>query len=332
MTEETGRVGEGVAVSVVVDCGGTSSRIALIVDGEERARIDGEASLSGYLEPSRIGTVLRKLLEPVEERYRGLGLVGSDVAVVIAAAGFVDSLRAEYRAAAESVVADAFGGAVSTLTFVNDAVALFLGHDADGVIVAGTGSNVLMRTAAGGVVQRGGHDWVAADEGAGFWIGLDGIRRVKRDADDDQCSALVDAFCRTYDVDAAGIIGRFRELAVAGPQMKAQIARFAVGVCDAAAAGDDAALGIVDRQIAELVGTVERAIGAATRPGRVVLSGGMMRNALYGDTFRRRMAAAVGEIDWLLVDDGMGAVAAMAAHGPGWPAALGGFRPLVVGA
>lgn len=332
MTEETGRVGESVATTtVVVDCGGTSSRAELIVGGEERARIDGDASLSGYLEPGRIGAVLRELLKPVGERYRSLGLAGADVAVVIAAAGFVDSLRAEYRAAAESVAADAFDGAISTLTVVNDAVALLLGHEADGVIVAGTGSNVLIRTMDGGVVQRGGHDWVAADEGAGFWIGLDGIRRVKRDAEDGARSALVEAFCRTYDVGRAGIVGRFRELAVADPQMKARIARFAAGVCEAAAHGDDAAVGIIERQVGELAGTVERAVAAGTPPRRLVLSGGMMRNAQYRSAFRRRVTAALGEIEWFVVDDGLTAVAAMAAHGPRWPASLGAFRPLVVG-
>ena len=322
---------------VVVDCGGTSSRAELHVEGREVVRIDGDASLSGYLEPARIGAVMRELLAPLEDRYRDLGAADPEVAVVIAAAGFVDSLRAGYRSAAEEVVAAAFDGAVGSVTVVNDAVALLLGHGAEAVVVAGTGSSVLVRTDDGGAVQGGGDDWVAADEGAGFWIGLDGIRAVKRSLEGGVDSALLAAFTRIYDVEPAGVPGMFRELAVAGPRMKARIARFASGVCDAAAAGDSEALGIVTRQVGGLVATAERAIRAAALSAttvRIVTGGGMMRDELYRTLFCTGVESSDlmngRRVEWVRVDDGLAATRAMAEYGPGWPEALGGHRPLVV--
>ena len=339
-------------VRVAVDCGGTSSKAALLVDSVDRAvpipvrpvpvRFDGTATLSGYLDPARIGDVMCEILAPIERRYVDDGLGGARVVVVIAAAGFVDGLRDEYRRAADAVVAEAFGGAVETVAVMNDAVGLLLGHDADGVVVAGTGSSVLVRAIDGSIRQGGGHDWVAADEGSAFWIGLDGIRAVARDFEEGIETPLRWQFRRSYgrpDQNSADREARtFRDLAVAGPRMKAEIARFAIGVCSAAAQGDARATGIVQTQSDELATTVARAMRGAKWPAdrdvTMVECGGMAGDRLYREAFRsaveRRTHGLVGGIRWHAVHDGLDAVAALAGSDLRWPASLGTHRPWVV--
>lgn len=328
-------------VRVVVDCGGTSSKAALLVDGLDPMRFDSPVTLSGYLEPTRITEVMCAILAPIEHRYADVGLAGVPVVIVIAAAGFVDSVRHQYHRAVEEVIAATFGGAVRSVAVMNDAVGLLLGHRADGVVVAGTGSSVIVRASDGTVVQFGGHDWVAADEGSAFWIGLDGIRQVARDVDDDRRdSPLRRAFTQTYGVDDAGAIGGFRDLAVAGPRMKAEIARFAVGVCGAAAQGDARARKIVETQADALAATVERAIRRASwavdRDVTIVDCGGMTIDSLYRAAFRAavedRTGGLVRRIRWQTVVDGLDAVAEIAGGDLQWPESLGARRPLVVGA
>ena len=306
---------------VAVDCGGTGSRARVVVDGVTR-RFEGAATLSGYLEPTLIPQVMREILAPVE------AAVGAPASVVvrIGAAGFVDSVRAEYRRAALAVLADGFGGAVREVSVANDAIALLVGHDADGVVVAGTGSNVLVTSPVQGVepVQRGGHDWVAADDGSGFWIGLDGVRRVARDVDDGVHSVLRDAFCRTYDT--ADPVRTFRELAVAGPTMKARIARFAAAVCAAADRADPAAAAIVAAQAQALAGLVDRAAAAAGRSGRLRLVG--CGGLLTAPTYRAAVDAHVAsDVEWTVVPDCLDALSAPDAR---WAADLGHRSALIV--
>ncbi|NLG47723.1 MAG: hypothetical protein GX543_14850 [Gordonia sp.] len=319
----------------------------LLVDGVDRAgsgpiRFDSTATLSGYLDPARIADVMREILAPIEHRYVDDGFGGVPVVVVIAAAGFVDGLRDEYQRAAEEVVAESFDGAVRAVAVLNDAVGLLLGHDSDGVVVAGTGSSVLVRATDGSVVQCGGHDWVGGDEGSAFWVGLDGIRAVARDVEEGIETPLRKQFRRSYggvEQNSADWEARtFRDLAVAGPRMKAEIARFAIGVCSAAAQGDARATGIVQTQSDELATTVARAMRGANWPAdrdvTMVECGGMAGDQLYREAFRsaveRRTGGLVGGIRWHAVHDGLDAVAALAGSDLRWPASFGTHRPLVV--
>ncbi|MGB3707013.1 BadF/BadG/BcrA/BcrD ATPase family protein [Gordonia sp. (in: high G+C Gram-positive bacteria)] len=324
-------------VQIAVDCGGTSSKALLRVDGESaaRAQFTNAATLSGYLDPGLIGATMRQILEPIEEACGAGGLRGLPVRVVIAAAGFVDSLRTTFREAAEAAVSTMFDGAVSEILVVNDGVALILGHQADGAVIAGTGSNVLIRSGAT-VAQHGGHDWVASDDGSGFWVGLDGIRAVARDLEQGIQSPLRQQFRETYRVTDAEVQAQFRSLAVAGPTMKADIARFAGSVC-AVAAGDETARAIIDEQAGTLARLVDRGVRQSdiTGTARMVLCGGLMGNPLYRKAFTDKVDDGLGDADlevhWVTVRDGLPAVSAIAAGRRSWKRLdLGERAPLVV--
>ncbi|MDE1156394.1 MAG: BadF/BadG/BcrA/BcrD ATPase family protein [Acidobacteriaceae bacterium] len=61
------------------------------------------------------------------------------------------------------------------------------------LVIAGTGSNVLGRCANGFSVTGGGWGPMLGDEGAGFWIGLEGLRAALRARDRGQVSTILDA-------------------------------------------------------------------------------------------------------------------------------------------
>ncbi|WP_026918130.1 BadF/BadG/BcrA/BcrD ATPase family protein [Gordonia shandongensis] len=312
---------------VAVDCGGTSAK-ATLRTARERHRFAGEASLSGYLDPREIPTVLDAILAPIENAWSQSA--AGPVVVVIGAAGFTPGLRDVFRAAIAQIMPRAFGGAVTGAAVMNDATALLLGHDADGVVVAGTGSSVLIRS-GDDVVTGGGHDWAASDEGSGFWIGLQGIRQVARDVDADRPSALRDAFGATYSPrdDVAGL----RELAVAGPRMKAEIARFSAGVCAAAADGDTAATEVLRSEAHALVDLLARTAVRAGSPTSLVACGGMLTEPGYRTLVVREAERVVPGLRWRFVDDGLEAVERSAdvlhRDPAAWDALSDSLRPLV---
>lgn len=244
---------------IAVDSGGTRTTVTLSVerDGEEPERRTREVyeSLSGYLKPTEYVSVLRRIISPAEALWHDTNVEAGSVHVFISAAGFSAASRSQVLDAVKEVIPDTFGGAVTSIGVANDAVSLLLGHDAEAVVVAGTGSSVLVRRTDGTIFQSGGEEWVANDYGAGFWIGLDAIRAVARAFEAGQETPLLHRFCNEYHVeidDPDAIIGRFRTLAVADNDMKADIAKFSSAVCSAAQKGDDEAQRIVKAQAEDL--------------------------------------------------------------------------------
>ena len=128
------------------------------------------------------------------------GLTGASVNLFVSAAGYSPSVREDFMDAANEVVPTLLGGGIRVTGFANDATSLLLGHDADGVIIAGTGSNVLVRSRDGELHQIGGHEWVACDYGSGFWIGLNAIRRAYRDWEEGNDTVLLQRLHQEYGI------------------------------------------------------------------------------------------------------------------------------------
>jgi N-acetylglucosamine kinase-like BadF-type ATPase len=64
--------------------------------------------------------------------------------------------------------------------------------------LAGTGSNVVGRTAAGQRASAGGWGPVLGDEGSGHWIGLEAVRAMFRAIDEGRSTALQDAIQQAW--------------------------------------------------------------------------------------------------------------------------------------
>lgn len=312
---------------IAIDSGGTRTNSELRCEGDRELirRFEAGVALSGYLENRLIADVLRKILTPIEAFWRQEKLQDLPITLFIASAGFAEISREHYLEVVDTVIRESFEGMVGLVGIANDAVSLLLGHDADVVVVAGTGSSVLVKSGDGTVHQSGGYDWVAADQGAGFWIGMDAVRQVAEDFESMEQSVLLDRFCEQYGIEQGNesqIIGRFRSLSVADSNMKADIARFSSSVCSAAELGDVDAQNIVKNQSEDLADLTARAIrrrsdrAKASSGLRLVECGGVLANEFYRASFEsqvqmRLLSGADGGITLNLMRVANGIEAAM---------------------
>lgn len=315
---------------IAIDSGGTRTNSELRLDGDRELvrRFEAGVALSGYLENSKIVDLLRQILAPIEAFWRQENLHGIPITIFMSTAGFAEITREHYLDAVDTVVRAAFDGEVELVGIANDAVTLLLGHAADIVVVAGTGSSVLVKSSDETIYQSGGHDWVAADQGAGFWIGMNAIRQVAQDFESMEQSVLMGRFCEQYALELGNerqIIGRFRSLAVADSNMKADIARFSSSVCAAAELGDIDAQNIVKGQSEELADLTARAIRRRFDRSKVasglsiIECGGVLANDFYRSTFEaqvhmRLLSGSDGGIalNWMRVSNGIEASILMA--------------------
>jgi N-acetylglucosamine kinase-like BadF-type ATPase len=189
-------------------------------------------------------------------------------------------------------------GRIAAAGAANDAVSLLLGLDADGIIVAGTGSIVIIRSRDGGLYQVGGQEWVACDDGSGFWIGLRSIRQAYRDLEAGVDSVLLQRLRQLYGIrpdDDRRLIARLRDLSIADSNMKKEIARFAASVCAAAERGDAAAQNIVKAEAEELAdvtaGALRRRYSLSELNAGVglVQCGSVLGNEFYRASFEAQL-------------------------------------------
>ncbi len=162
---------------------------------------------------------------------------------------------------------------------VNDAlIALEAGAPgAPGVVViAGTGSIAYGRDDRGRAARAGGWGYVLADEGSGYWLGRQVLRRVLRAADGrGPATALTSRVLAHYEVaqprDLVREIyaGRFK------PSTVAAIASLAETAADE---GDPWALELIRRGAEELAVSARAVLTALSLPaGPVLLAGGIFR-------------------------------------------------------
>ncbi len=122
------------------------------------------------------------------------------------------------------------------------------------LVLAGTGSNVAGRTAAGEVVRAGGWGPALADQGSGHFLGLEGLRRGFLARDEGQPTGLLDAARKFWRL---GSVEELVEYANANPAP--DYSRLAPGVVALADEGDAVAQEVVEqggRDLAMLGGLV----------------------------------------------------------------------------
>ena len=285
------------SVLVGVDSGGTRSNVKVKIGDDHFRTYEVSDSLSGSLSPSEYAGTLKQILMPLEQFLQDLP-AGGQVAIFISAAGFTANFREDFLDAINEVAPHLLAGRLSSMGIANDAPTLSLGHEADAVVIAGTGSNVLVRAKDGTLFQVGGHEWVASDYGAGFWIGLRAIRRAYRDHELDTKTVLLQRLTEEYGIranDSRRLIAKFRDLAIADANMKPEIARFAAPVCAAADRGDEASQDIVKAEAEDLAdvlaGSLRRRFthDELSQGVRIVECGGLLSNAFYQQGFRSQV-------------------------------------------
>jgi N-acetylglucosamine kinase-like BadF-type ATPase len=283
---------------VGIDSGGTRTNVTILAegsDGDRSATYESGDSLSGALSPSLMPATLRRMLAPLPRRLEDLGASSSDVYLWISAAGYTEWTRSDLIRAMEDALPAV--GQVRAIGCANDGISALLGSRADGLVIAGTGSTTIIRSKAGELVQAGGHEWVACDDGSGFWIGLNAIRTAYRDFASGTDSVLLQRFRQVYGIrdDGPAFIAKLRDLAISDSNMKKEIARFAASVCDAAVRGDPAAQDIVKKHSEDLADVsaslIRRQFSRSdlTAGIAIIEVGGLLSNELYRSSFEAQL-------------------------------------------
>jgi N-acetylglucosamine kinase-like BadF-type ATPase len=290
-------------IFVGVDSGGTRTNVQILewegtVSPPQVTSYEVSETLSGALREDQIPDTLRSILAPLEMRMHEPPFDSLPIHLWISAAGYAQWTRERYVTALEDLAGDLLGDRVKCVGMANDAVSLLLGLRADGIIIAGTGSSVLIRRDDVTMYQSGGHEWVACDYGSGFWIGLRAIRAAYRDLEDGTRSVLLQRMRELYGVrpgDDGELIRRLRDLGVGDENVKKEVARFAADVCHASERGDEAAQNIVKSEAEELAdvtaGALRRSIPRERLESglRMVQCGSLIGNPFYRSSFEAQL-------------------------------------------
>lgn len=150
------------AVRIGVDAGGTGTRAVVTRDGAVIDRLSG-GPLNVLLHPDALDR-LAAMITASGATEAGLGLAGVRTPLE------ADRIAAELESRTGAVVAVG-----------DDAESALLGafDGAPGIVViAGTGSAAFGRSAQGHVCRVGGHGYLLGDEGGGYWVGNQAVRRA----------------------------------------------------------------------------------------------------------------------------------------------------------
>lgn len=264
-----------------VDAGGTRTRFELR-DLSGSVLAEGE---SATCHPAQVGVaaMAQGVLAGVARVCGEAGVPLGDVAVSVGLAGFGPGREGPLREALEAAFPDA-----AALLVTSDAEAARLGAlgGADGVlVVAGTGS-IAVASFDGKAARTGGWGWPVGDEGSGSWLGREAAGAVLRQLDgrDPESPVLSRAVCRAL---GAGSPEGIVSMLARTQDQRRLVARAAPAVLESAAAGDQAAQGLLDRAAAELARLAE--VAAAGHPcAPVSWTGGLFSagDALLGPFVR----------------------------------------------
>jgi glucosamine kinase len=258
-------------IAVGVDAGGTSYR-AVVVDQAGAVIARGEAPSAPVLAglPGPAIAALRELVQqvcaqagvelPVPRLWAGMAGAGREAVRAELDAALARSeiaRRARVGTDVEAGAEDAFGSGPGIL------------------LMAGTGSICYGRADDGRVARVGGWGSILGDEGSGYAIGVEAMRRIARSVDGrGQSTELRDRV-----LSRLGLLDPGDLIAWASTASRGAIARLVPEVQAAAAAGDDVAGEILVRAVEELQGHVDTLLtnlGPWQRPPMVALGGGLL--------------------------------------------------------
>ena len=268
---------------VGVDGGATRTR-AVVIDENEQSlgRAEGGASIVDARAPERSADVINATIREAAEKA-GVPVPCDGVWVGVAGAGR-ETVRTGLRMQLDR------HGLSSSLEVGTDVEAAFedaFGEEAGILIVSGTGSIGWGRSEAGVVGRVGGWGSLLGDEGSGYAIGLEGLKRVARDVDGrGEQTRLEEAF-----LEALGLPD-VEELAHwAAGASKADIASLVPVVTECTRDGDAVAGEILVEAVEELEGhvlTLLDNLGPWSSKPSVALTGGLLDP---GGPLRRGMEA-----------------------------------------
>ncbi|MCA0296170.1 MAG: N-acetylglucosamine kinase [Actinobacteria bacterium] len=257
-------------VVVAVDGGGSKTdAVALTLDGEVAGRSRGPGSSPQYsgVAPSvaLVDRLVREASDGREVRHTGLYLSGLDLPSEVSA----------YRDAVSGL-----GWAAQGLVVENDLFALLRAgtESPDAVaVICGTGMNAVGVRADGATARFLAVGAISGDWGGGHGLGVEALFHAARDVDGrGPHTLLTGAISTEFGMPVPALTEKLH----LGELPDAELARLAPAVFSAAAAGDEVAGDLVDRQADEVVAYVRACLtrlDMLDRPVPVVLGGGVLR-------------------------------------------------------
>ena len=270
-----------------VDGGGSYTR-AVILDafGNDLGRAHGGPAVADAARPDDAANSVMRVVRAAADR------AGVRLPLTALVAGLSGAGREAARSAVELEL-ELMGLAARTRVDTDVAVAF---HDAFGdgpgvLLIAGTGSIAWGRNENGREGRVGGWGHHIGDEGSGYALGLDALRRVAKHADGRAPETELLKAVLSH-VGAEGLDGLVQWTSAAS---KADIAGLAPVVAGAAAAGDVVAGEILAGAVDELEGhvlTILTSLGPWRRPPEIVLAGGLL---MPGRPLREPVEAALAK-------------------------------------
>lgn len=261
-----------------LDIGGTKTRGVRFEDGVPVR--DQSAGSSNVQNVTR-----EQAMANLAELFAGIG--GGRVDEVYAGSGGIDTDE-DAQALADLIAPHAPG---ARITVVHDSrLLLAAGGASTGVaVIAGTGSAAWGRNSAGEEARAGGWGYLLGDEGSGYWLGREAVRhslrRMNQGLEPDRLSK---ALLESCGVEEPGkLIALFHDPRT-GRRYWAQQARLVV---EAADAGDEVSIGLVDQAGRDLADLASQAVRQLGLDGPVILGSGLGMNvARLQDAFKARLA------------------------------------------
>lgn len=262
------------------DGGGTKTAAVLMDDARNVVARHTGASSNVHSNPDEnVRNVLRDMVEGL---LRQGGIAQEAVAGAVFSMAGCDSEadRRRYGALAAPHFAPS-----TRVEITNDAVAAMracLGTTHGILVISGTGSICLGRNEITGTETRaGGWGHLLADEGSGFWIGLEGLRAFAAEADGRGIPTALTPML--FEHLALGeprdlLAFAYDEAASGGDAPKARIASIGRLVAEAARGGDAVCTRILERQAADLASLVPPVYR------RLFPDGGAAQLGLWGGT------------------------------------------------
>ncbi len=272
------------AIFLGIDGGGTHTE-ACLIDSEGRVLGKGSGGPSNLFyaeEKVFVGSVS----DAVQGALREAGLQIADIAM--ACAGLAGAGGPASIAKAEGLLNPLFGA--TPFIVVGDTMSALAAAHGGGngvILIAGTGSNC-MGVKDGTYAMSGGWGSLLGDEGSAYSIAVKGLRIAAKSSDGrSKPTSMLDLF-----LGALGGKGPRDLISLTRNLDRPGIAGLARAVFDAASAGDEAALGILDEEAAELALMV---LAVSARLGldevRLGLVGGCFKSAAYVRSLRRALSA-----------------------------------------
>jgi glucosamine kinase len=258
-------------VAVGVDGGGTKFR-AVVVDARgvelSRAELPSAALVAGV--PGPAVSTIRELIQ------KACASPGVELPVSSLWAGMAGAGRAAVRAELESALGRAeVARRVRVGTDVEAGMEDAFGDGPGILLMAGTGSIAFGRAEDGRLARVGGWGSILGDEGSGYAIGVESMRRIARSVDGRGPGTEL----RERVLRRLGLAEPADLITWASTASRAAIASLVPEVQSAAAAGDDVAGEILVRAVEELEGHVDTLLsnlGPWKRPPTVALGGGLL--------------------------------------------------------